>query len=70
MPLYRVHFVNHGDHVFDAIELEHDTDEAAIEEASRLDVPSIGAGFDVWHGGPARSSAPPIETPHAHSPAF
>jgi hypothetical protein len=48
---YRVHFVDHTDRVFDAIEIEHDTDEAAIEEAHDRDVPSIGAGFDVWHEG-------------------
>jgi hypothetical protein len=49
MSRYRVHFVDHGDRVFDSIVVEHDTDEAAIEHAHRLDVPSIGAGFDVWH---------------------
>jgi hypothetical protein len=49
LALYHVHFVDHADRVFDAIKIEHDTDEAAIEEAHRLDVPSIGAGFDVWH---------------------
>jgi len=49
MPLYRVHFVNHGDRVFSTVDLEHDTDEAAIEEAHRQDIPNIGAGFDVWH---------------------
>jgi hypothetical protein len=49
MARYRVHFVTHGDHVFSTIEMEHDADEAAIEEAHRQDIPSIGAGFDVWH---------------------
>jgi hypothetical protein len=48
MPQYRVHFVDHGERVFDTTVVEHDTDEAAIEHARRLDVPSIGAGFDVW----------------------
>jgi hypothetical protein len=46
-----MHFIDQGGHVFDAIELQRDTDEAAIEEARRLDVPSIGAGFDLWHEG-------------------
>jgi DNA-binding response OmpR family regulator len=48
---YYVHFVDHADRVFDSIELEGDADESAIEEAHRLDVPSIGAGFDIWHEG-------------------
>jgi hypothetical protein len=47
---YDVHFLDSGDRVVDALELEHDTDEAAIEHADRLYVPSIGAGFDVLHG--------------------
>ena len=49
MARYQVHFVDHVGRVFDAIEIEHDTDEATIEEAHRLNVPSIGAGFDIWH---------------------
>jgi hypothetical protein len=48
---YRVHFVDHADRVFDAMEIESDTDEAAIEEAHGRDVPSIGAGFNLWHEG-------------------
>jgi hypothetical protein len=46
---YDVHFVNHGDRVYDAVVLEFDSDEEAIREAHRINVPSIGAGFDVWH---------------------
>jgi hypothetical protein len=46
-----VHFVDHADRVFDSIELEGDAHESAIEEAHRLHVPSIGAGFDIWHEG-------------------
>jgi len=49
VALYRVHFVDHGGNVFDAMQLERDTDEAAIQEAHRINVPNIGAGFDVWH---------------------
>ncbi len=48
MARYRIHFVDQRGKVFDAIELERDTDEAAIEEAHRLDVPSARAGFDLW----------------------
>jgi DNA-binding response OmpR family regulator len=48
---YQVHFVDDADRAFDSIELEGDADDAAIEEAGRIDVPSIGAGFDVWHEG-------------------
>jgi DNA-binding NtrC family response regulator len=46
---YHVHYVDHAGHVFDSIELEGDADDAAIEEARRIDVSSVGAGFDVWH---------------------
>ncbi len=49
MAFYKVHFVNHGDHIFGVQEFERETDEAAIEHARRLDVPTIGAGFDLWH---------------------
>jgi hypothetical protein len=48
---YDVHFVDHGNRVFDAVVVERYTDVAAIEHAHRLDVLSIGAGFDVWHEG-------------------
>jgi hypothetical protein len=48
---YRVQFVDHGDRVFDAIEIVQDTDEIAIEEAHSRDVLSIGAGFDVLQNG-------------------
>ena len=48
MARYRIHFIGQDGKVFDAIELERDIDDAAIEEARRLDVPSVGAGFDLW----------------------
>jgi hypothetical protein len=51
MARYQVHFVDHGDNVYDTVNAEHDDDEAAIEHAHRLNVPSIGAGFEVWEGG-------------------
>ena len=50
MAEYRIHFVDHGEAVFDAVALERDTDEAVIEEAHRLYVPSIGVGFDILRG--------------------
>jgi hypothetical protein len=46
---YHIHFVDHSGNVFDAIVIEHDSDEKVIEHAHRLDIPSVGAGFDVWH---------------------
>ena len=49
MASYRVHFVDHGGNVFDAMRLERDSDDAAIVDAHRFDVPSIGSGFEVWH---------------------
>jgi hypothetical protein len=45
---YRVAFVDGDGQVFDVVQFERDADEVAIEEARRLDVPSIGAGFEVW----------------------
>jgi hypothetical protein len=51
MTHYQVHFVDHADNVYDTVHAEHEHDEAAIEHANRLNVPSIGAGFEVWQGG-------------------
>jgi hypothetical protein len=45
---YRVDFVDHADHVYDVMHFDRDTEEAAIKHAHRLEVPSIGVGFDVW----------------------
>jgi hypothetical protein len=47
MARYRVHFLDPSDRVIDTVELEADSDDAAIEQARRIDVPSIGAGFDL-----------------------
>jgi len=47
---YSIHFLDRVGRVVNALEIERGTDEAAIEEAHRLDVSSIGPGFDVWHG--------------------
>jgi hypothetical protein len=49
MAPYRVHFLDPNGYVVDAVQIDHATDEAAIEEAHRVDIPSIGAGFDIWH---------------------
>ena len=48
MPRYRVHFLDQSDNVIDAVQFEEDHDEAAIEHAHRINVPSIGIGFEVW----------------------
>jgi hypothetical protein len=48
MALYRLHFVDHGGHVYATYHLTHDSDDEAIEAAHRMNVPTIGAGFDVW----------------------
>jgi hypothetical protein len=50
MARYQVHFVDHGDNVYDKIDAEHEDDEAAVEHANRINVPSIGGGFEVWQG--------------------
>jgi hypothetical protein len=47
MALYRVDFVDYGDHVYPTEYLQHDDDESAIEAAHRMNVPSIGVGFDL-----------------------
>jgi len=48
MPIYRVHFVDHGGNVYSTEHVEHDSDDEAVKAAHRLNVPSIGAGFDLW----------------------
>jgi hypothetical protein len=50
MALYEVHFVDHGNNVYATEYIEHPNDEAAIVAAHQLNVPSIGAGFDVREG--------------------
>jgi CheY-like chemotaxis protein len=47
---YDVHFVDTAGNVYDALHLECETDETAVDEAHRLDVASIGKGFDIWDG--------------------
>jgi hypothetical protein len=48
MPLYRVQAVDHGDNVCWTHYFESYHDDGAIIAARRLDVPGIGAGFEVW----------------------
>ena len=47
---YRVDFVGHGDNIIDVLVFEENHDKAAIVHAHRIDLPSIGDGFDVWQG--------------------
>jgi DNA-binding transcriptional regulator YiaG len=47
MRQYRIHFVDDVGRVVNAVEIERGTDDAAIQEAHRVDIPSAGAGFDI-----------------------
>jgi hypothetical protein len=49
MAPYRVHFLDPAGHVVDAVQIDHATDEAAIEGTYCVYIPSTGAGFDIWH---------------------
>jgi hypothetical protein len=51
MPRYRIHFVDQSDNVIDAVRFEEDHDEAAVEHTHRINVPSIGSGFEVRRDG-------------------
>ena len=48
MPRYRIHFVDQSDNVIDAVQFEENHDEAAVEHAHRINLPSIGGGFEIW----------------------
>jgi hypothetical protein len=50
MPRYTCRFVDHGGNNYLTEDLDAEHDEAALDNARRLNVPSIGAGFDLWHG--------------------
>ncbi len=50
MPLYRVHFVDHGGNVYMTDHVEHDDDEKAIEDVRRRSSRVIGAGYEIWEG--------------------
>jgi hypothetical protein len=45
---YRVHFVDYGDNIYSTDYIETDHDEKAVAAAHRRNVPSVGAGFEVW----------------------
>lgn len=49
MPRYAIHFVDHGENVFGTADIVCVHDDEAIAQAQRMDVPSIGNGFDLWH---------------------
>ncbi len=49
-PVYQVHFVDHGDNVYATEHVEHASDEEAIKTAHRMNIRSIGGGFEVWEG--------------------
>jgi hypothetical protein len=51
LAAYDVHYVDSADTVINALTVEHDSDDAAIEHARRINIPSIGAGFDVVRDG-------------------
>jgi hypothetical protein len=48
--IYRVHFVGNGGNIYDTLIVEYDNDESAIKQVHRINVPGIGAGFEVWQG--------------------
>lgn len=48
MASYHVRFVDHGNNRFAVHELDCAHDDEAVDKAHQLDVPFIGAGFDVW----------------------
>ena len=46
MARYRIHFLDHGDNIRGAHDVEHENDGVAIEAAHRLNVlPHMGAGL-------------------------
>lgn len=50
MPLYQVHFVDHGGRVFGSEELQSAHDGEAIERARRIHRHAIGKGYEIWEG--------------------
>ena len=60
MAVYRVEHVDHGNTVFSTEYVEHDDEDALIEELRIVRNHNIGAGFDVWDGESPRLSAPQI----------
>ena len=50
MPIYRIHFRNHGGHVFSTHHFDSDSDESARKVAFEMNVPGVGHGFELWRG--------------------
>ena len=50
MTLYHVHFISEDGDIVDVVQFEVENDEAAVEQAHRIDVPSIGGRFELWKG--------------------
>jgi hypothetical protein len=48
MALYTINLISHRGTVWDADELDCDTDEEAVAFAEDLNVPASGNGYDVW----------------------
>ena len=47
MTLYHVHFISEDGDIVDVMQFEVENDEAAVEQAHRIDVPSIGGRFGL-----------------------
>jgi hypothetical protein len=45
---YRVNFLDHDGDLYDALEFERDSDDAAIQHTRDINVPGVGGGFEVW----------------------
>ena len=50
MAVYRVEYVDHGENVYATEHVEHDDDEALVEELRVRNAHGIGAGYNVWDG--------------------
>ena len=50
MTRYRVHFVDHSGNVYATEHIEHDDEQAVIDEVHLRHAHGIGAGFDIWDG--------------------
>lgn len=48
MSLYYCHFVDHGKNIRSTERFEAKDDATAIERALSLNIPSLGAGFELW----------------------
>ena len=49
MPIYRVDFLD-SNTLRSTVELQENDDAAAIQHAHRINIPSMGGRFEVWHG--------------------